>query len=508
MRLKRWQIAVAGVALIPLLLGGVYVSVYQYGRYIPVNRETTHITGPLDGQGRLDFGAAIEIARATGTTPQNNAAILIIQAAGYSPPSLSIDTALGRLGAFDQKRDVQPLKDSDHIYQQFKLTSPTDEEIQAKAKWLGEMDELLRSRPWRVSDFPEYGELMQLNAPAFVLIEEGVVRSNFYWPTEDPTFPSVGFSSPFNNLRRASDLLRMRSMMHAGQDNAAAIRDVLTAIRLGNAVAAEPTLLSSFVGGGIVAAGAAQARQLADSLSAAEATALADAIDSIGPARDIFDAVFMTERLFVLAWQYDMLLRKEDPHTILQQIVPLSTGGKPPALNATIVRWMPVQHARGMELTNQRFDTDLMGALKTSTNYAELSASFQKCKQAWQIDAPVGYSDLLYGRMVFKLAMPAIDRLLAAQYITEAQRRQSIVWLRLIAHQKQHGQFPATLGEAGADRPYDPFSGKPFLYEKTAEGFELRSVGPDMADDRTLPPAARTEDGEDRVVRYPLGADQ
>jgi len=58
--------------------------------------------------------------------------------------------------------------------------------------------------------------------------------------------------------------------------------------------------------------------------------------------------------------------------------------------------------------------------------------------------------------------------------------------LAIKAFKSQAGRYPDDLAQVealGWDLPDDPFGGKPLLYRRTAEGFTVWSVGPNMKDD-------------------------
>lgn len=60
--------------------------------------------------------------------------------------------------------------------------------------------------------------------------------------------------------------------------------------------------------------------------------------------------------------------------------------------------------------------------------------------------------------------------------------------LALVSYKAAHGRYPASLEELSPSAPAplwrDPFSGRAYGYTRTAGGFRLYSVGPDLVDDR------------------------
>ena len=50
-------------------------------------------------------------------------------------------------------------------------------------------------------------------------------------------------------------------------------------------------------------------------------------------------------------------------------------------------------------------------------------------------------------------------------------------------YKTEHGEYPDSLDQLTKELPLDPFSGKPFLYRKEADGFIVYSVGKNETDD-------------------------
>jgi len=69
----------------------------------------------------------------------------------------------------------------------------------------------------------------------------------------------------------------------------------------------------------------------------------------------------------------------------------------------------------------------------------------------------------------------------------EAVRRATILRVALRLHFLKHGEYPEKLDELAAMVPesflVDPFSNRPFVYKRTAEGYQFHSFGPDLEDD-------------------------
>ena len=74
-----------------------------------ISKETTYITEPLDELGYPDYAAALNERMSKGITPENNAAVLLMQAVGPSEiPADQRDMFFRMLGmaAFRRQRRV------------------------------------------------------------------------------------------------------------------------------------------------------------------------------------------------------------------------------------------------------------------------------------------------------------------------------------------------------------------------------------------------------------------
>ena len=103
------------------------------------------------------------------------------------------------------------------------------------------------------------------------------------------------------------------------------------------------------------------------------------------------------------------------------------------------------------------------------------------------------------------LMMPVFAQAILKVAGNEAQRGLRAALVDLVSYRQKHGDWPATLADLPSRPPDDLFSGRPFIYRRTSEGFVLYSVGENLKDDggRARDPA--TKRVIDFVVSYPIG---
>jgi hypothetical protein len=108
-------------------------------------------------------------------------------------------------------------------------------------------------------------------------------------------------------------------------------------------------------------------------------------------------------------------------------------------------------------------------------------------------------------RIVTRLFMPVYRRAVIARDRAIAQLGLAEVALLLKAYHADHGSYPKSLAQLGRinghSLPTDPFSGKPFVYRRAGAGFLIYSWGPNLKDDRGMPPPKDKRDEGDIVLR-------
>lgn len=100
------------------------------------------------------------------------------------------------------------------------------------------------------------------------------------------------------------------------------------------------------------------------------------------------------------------------------------------------------------------------------------------------------------GNAMVKMLAPAFSRAHMVKTRAEAQRRASMLLANIKAYEQQTGAPPESL-EAFAGREFvqDPFTGQPYIYRRTADGFMLYSAGGNGVDDGGIDdPKAETND--------------
>ena len=87
-------------------------------------------------------------------------------------------------------------------------------------------------------------------------------------------------------------------------------------------------------------------------------------------------------------------------------------------------------------------------------------------------------------RFVSRALLPALGRAACAQAGHEARLDLMQLGLLVEQHHAEHGEYPESLNAlTGSQQPLDPFSGAPYRYVLSEDGFTLYSLGRNMTDE-------------------------
>jgi hypothetical protein len=478
------------------------------GKKVPitVSRETTLLLGPLNDDGTVDYVAAANEMLGKGVTAGNNAAIPLIQAVGPKIlPELEREELLKRLG-------IAPLPDKGQYY-----VSPSDY-IDAERPDANSADqEKLLGKPWDVpkrgllseADNPLLGGWLKRNARPLSLAVAASKRTRFYIPLTSSHRParmqdivSWPHSKPPSELATA---LACRAMLEAGRGRFdSALADLVAARRLAALITHGGLLIDRLVAVGVdrlvlegftslAGSGKLDARQARQLLAALEAGPLPP--DSSDPARQV-------EFLFALDW-ITRIGREGLDGGAFEPWTPEDKVPIPPVdldmdemLRLTQRDWrqalaadaMPTyaQRAEARRRTQQVLDPNVAAVAKKYPNLLtgrrRLRALVEKLASAGRKERTLAVQEALS-----KAGGISAENLGAL--IEGGQARFDIARLvcALAAFRLETGRYPALLSELAPKYvpvvPKDVFSDKPLVYKRTAKGYLLYSVGPNMRDD-------------------------
>lgn len=485
-RWRRLRWIVAGVLLAFLAVG--LWNLFGPEPPIRVSPETTFLTEPLAADGLPDYGAAVLAAMGPAPNPGENAAVELLQVMW----PLGIDAA--DLPAVCKALGIPDSPPADP------LREPTED---SAAKLVDDMYDAPYERPWTGKEFPELEAWLIAHEAALDRLVAAADRPRYWLPGPTLLQPGpqllIGELLPdIQEVRSAARLLGYRAMWHAGAGrHAAAWRDIRAIYRFSRLLADREStpqflvtqMLATSLNATADAAVVHGLLGLPDLPIEALATIRRD-LDALGPLPRPSDGL-ASERLFSIDAIVWLARRAPGGRAAQGQMDDLSSLRRPKASldwNAALERVnveydkveaaarLPIRAARQTEL--ERLATALDRRMVGRLGWGNASQVIQGlCSR--------GNRGVLVGDMVLALMMPATGNALDALARGRASFALSRTAAALAAFRADRAAgdapYPETL-DALAPRylsavPLDPFTEKPFVYERHDDGYLLASVG-------------------------------
>jgi hypothetical protein len=506
----------------PLLLSLLLPAQDRPAPKVPLGKDTTVVTGPLDEEGYVDYEAALNDRLGKGVRPETNANVLLWKALGPNPegPRGMPAEYFKRLGMEEPARDGHYFVGlgaylRDHVkLNQEQIKEGLDQQGRAGA------------RPWAAKDYPHIAGWLEANEKPVALVVEATRRPDYFNPLvsrpgERGPGGLIGALLPgVQKCRELVAALAARAMLRTREGKFDdAWQDLLACHRLARLVARGATLIEALVGIAVeqITAQADLAylehagltsRQAADRLKDLQALPplppLADKID-LGERFMYLDCVQLVRRggIGMMEGLAGGRPRKPTPEELraLEQIdwAPALRDGN---------RWYDRLAAASRRETRAEREKALEGieedlkALKQEAAGPGNLARFLVGKTP-----PDRMAGKAIGNVLIGLLMPATRKVQGAFDRAEQIRTNLQVAFALAAYHADHGRYPARLDDLApkylAAVPGDLFSGKGLIYRPQTQGYLFYSVGVNGKDD-----GGRWYDddppGDDPGVRMPL----
>lgn len=518
--------ALAGFALLLVVSQVIATEPAPPKPRIPLGKETTFVTGPLDPDGYIDYSAALNAELSRGVKPQTNANALLMQVFGPAPEGTPLPAAFFQhLGIEPPPADKDYLI-SCHTFATQRLHLPK-EEVEAV---LNDWDEAMQ-QPWSVPDrHPAILAWLEAHEHALDRVVQAAQRPHYYHPLvsvqDGKPGMLIGALLPSVSLLRASlQGLQVRAMFRLKQGRAdAAWQDILASHRLARHLS-HGTLIEYLVG----AAGQNLAERstlvyLATSPPSRQAAlARLKDLQALPPLGTVADVVDRCERLIGLdAIQHSA--RECHKGRVGEQ----EFGPNEPAIRLAL-EFVGADLDWGLILrqANQTYDQLVSAARRPG--YADRIAAFHKLEKQLTENS----ENLLDLARVMRLVIlkkkeelrqevsrivadqfthlltPGIKRIGLAEDRLRQRERNLHLAFALAAFHADKGHYPHQLADLAPTYipaiPDDLFSGQPLIYQRTPTGYRLYSVGENLRDDGGK---TRDEDpnADDLVVQMPLPA--
>ena len=483
---------------------------------ILISKETTRILQPLDGDGYVDYPAAVNRLGGDGVTTENNAAVLLIRACR------AVEFKGETRARFFRLLGIQPPPAAGDSFSDF---SPP---LGAGAG---------RSRPGgrcpaAGADEPRFAEWLKANERPLAVIVAGTRRDHYYAPfVVAPGEPMIHGLLPIEDASREwGRALALRAMLRLAEGNVAGAKDDLIAChRLGRLIGNSPCLISALVSGYVDGFGFRGDAALMQhgKLTAREALAYQAQLRTLPPLPMMLDKFDRFERFSFLEGIKATI--RNSPRQF-----PIPPGVQMPgpeeaarraseywnavlrAGNAEFDKWSAAVRRPAWERQQAFYDlgeglkkdaSDILGKemfdqiMADPTQTKLIAESLRKRMLEYAAD-PSGASKLpgtifkaktpdaagrLMGKVLVCLLLPAINAACAAEDRGNARQTLEQVGLALVAYRADHSVFPARLKALVpkylAAVPTDPCTGEALRYDWKVNRFRLYSLGPNGADE-------------------------
>ncbi len=458
---------------------------------IEISKETTVLTEPVVN-GRIDYLAALNKQTSRGVTPQNNAAVLFIQA----------------IGPREIREELRP--------KYFRLLGVKP--LPAKGNYLKRLtNELIKSYgkasegPWSADEFPKMAEWLQQNEAPLALILKGSQRSEYFTPLvgtpgEGPALIAV-LLPMLQEARGMVRALSLRALLNIRRGElAAARRDLLACHRIGRLVSRNPTIIGQLVGYAIesIAFEADCALVRHPRLTAREALDYREQLRNLPEVPDMAELVDRMERFMFL----DCMLTIADGNVSTKELAEglaniglhIPSGAVLDAgryIADSFVDWNTV-----LRDSNKFYDR--MAAAMRVTDYEERRQALRKIEREMNgFRAGVSGSDPLSATLALLtprksltsqtskvfLAILCPGVLQATRAETRAHERAELLdlALSLAAYRADAERYPDALAnltpEYLSSVPNDVFTGENLVYRRSGAGYVLYSLGENQTDD-------------------------
>lgn len=478
-------------------------------------KDFTRVTGLKTPEGLPDYEAAINRHFGKGVSPEQNGAVALYLGLGSAPEGARLSDR------FFELLGMQIPPEKGKYFASFGSSLPPDDRSQ-----LVERFTVCCQRPWAEKSFPELAQWLRDNEEPISVITQGAMRPQYFSPLVAPRNADgipvglVGSILPgIQQSREIARYLTCRAMMNLEAGNVDdAWQDLMACHRVGEMIVRGPTLIEYLVGTAISQIASQGQLVFLDRVqpAAGQLAQYRQDLASLRPVRPAIAQMMVTERMMYLDSVIQIACGRINvndldvsPASGLEELVT--------QLAMLSINWNTVMH-EGNQIYDQ-FDA----AMQLET-YAERKAAIQAIEKKLQdVRARVSAKGLLLtamtqrspgetvgkmmGGILSSLLLPAFSAVDQAFNRSRQNRENLMLAFALADWKAQNGTYPARLEELVpefiATKPQDDFSGRPLIYQRTENGFQLYSIGVNEKDDhgRTYGDA---RGGDDLVIRLPL----
>lgn len=487
---------------------------------LPIGKDTTVVTGPIDKEGYIDYETALAERMGKGIKPEKNANALLFKAFGPKPEGAEMSAEFYKHLGIDA-----PPEKGDYFVSLGKYAREHLKLNQEEAEAVYDQQRRATQRPWAAEDYPHITAWLIVNEKPLAVVLEATKRPDYFNPLisrKNKDAPSNLLGALLPSVQKCRELaaaLTARAMLRVREGKYdEAWQDLLACHRLARLVARGATLIEMLVGVAIdaIASNAELAFLESAKLTPKQIRDCLKDLQNLPPMPSLADRIDAGERFMFLDGA--QMVRRGG----VKMLEGLA-GGVPPApapvvdqnlqqLDWAIVlrngnRWydrmaaaLRVKDRAGREKEFDKIDAELKALKKALTDEGDLIKLLAKGPP----DKAVAKAA---GDVLISLLAPAVRKVQGAADRAEQIQRNLHVAFALAAYRAENKRYPEKLDALApkylAAVPGDVFSGKPIVYKPSEKGYLLYSVGQNGVDEegRWYDDEPR---GDDPRVRMPL----
>ncbi|HLJ98151.1 MAG TPA: RNA polymerase sigma factor [Gemmataceae bacterium] len=496
-----------------------------------IAKETTHITGPFDQEGNLDYEAALNERLGKDITPEKNANVLLWNALRSQPKRFPMPSEF-----FAWLKTPAPPEHGTYFVDLLRYAGETLQlNLEQETLTIRKQRSWAAQRPWVAQDYPQIFGWLAANEKPLGVVLEAVRRPEYYNPlVSNKTGPEGSYGllgsllpAAVQSQREVAPALTARAMLRAGEGKFdEAWQDLLACHRLGRLIARGVDHDEFLLGTAIDEAASNAALALLDRAnpSRSHARAWLRDLERLPPMPSLADKIDLGTRFTFLN---TVMLARRGPIKTLRLIQILQGGPRLPAgtadpevpqavidaldWNAILRagnRWydrtgaaLQIADRAAREKELDRLEAELEAGMKNAGTAAEITKALRRSENFDpEVSNDLGIVLLDYFQRDIRRMKKAADR-------AEQVRRNLHVAFALAAYRDDHGRYPDKLDALVpgylVEVPSDLYSAKALLYRSAETMYLLYSVGINGLDEGgngvdDQPP------GDDLRVRMPL----
>lgn len=479
---RRRKTVIIVLAILAILAAIRFIPVPPPG--LEISRETTYVTEPITADGEVDFAAAINARMSEGVTPETNAMIGLLEALG--PGAVDDERVYELLG-------MEPLPEGGEYF----VSLDDYVKINPPPESADRMIESFVRSPMKSDGHRWVVGFLNANREPLDRVAAAAGKAHLYYPIlpgdDDILFDrSVRHLVPMRRVaRRLADRAALR--LSRGQVDEA-WSDLQAVYRLANLLRCQRDAISSMVADAMIAPADRTVRLAAVYPVDTASVETLLALWRKRPLQALVEPLWVerVQTLQALAALCQRPVRLANAPDMTESL-------RREALNPNVLlrennRWFDrLEQVLAIEDPRQKLAAAESYRDELSVLKAQLMVDDQRKNEANRALAlyPSAISNDIYSRyiadVVNTMLMNATPRLAFEQVSQTSERRITEAVLVLRLYHDDHGEYPETLEALApkylSDVPLDPFTGKPLAYDRTEDGYLLRSLGDDGKDD-------------------------